>query len=83
MYVCMYVCPSRLGMLIFCMRHVLEVRRAHMAALLLSAGHNAQVLEYNGLIHTMDDSPYQEWRRSYVGAIKGQRTLQSLYVPIV
>ena len=28
MYVCMYVCPSRLGMLIFCTQRALKVRTA-------------------------------------------------------
>ena len=79
----MCACPSRLGMLIFCMQHALEVHCVHMAALLLPAGHSAQVLEYDGSICMMDNRPYQGWRRLYVGAIKGRRALRSLYVLIV
>ena len=45
MYVCMYVCPSRLGILIICTRRKLEIQRAHTAAL-LSAGLSVQVIEY-------------------------------------
>ena len=59
MYVCMYVCPLRLGMLIFCVRRVLKVRHMQAAVLLLSVGHSAQVLEYDGSIRMMDNRPYQ------------------------
>ena len=79
----MYVCPSRLGMLIFYTQCALELRRTHAAALLLSAGHSTQLPEYDGSIRMMDDRPYQGGRRSYVGVIKGRRALRSLYVLIV
>ena len=66
-----------------CTWHALKVWRAHAAALLLSAGHSAQVLEYNGSVCTMDNSPYQGRRRSCIGAIKGRGTLRSRYVLFV
>ena len=51
---CMYVCLSRLGMLIFCTCTwcVLEVWRAHTAAPLLSVGLSAcaRVFKYDGSI---------------------------------
>ena len=62
LYVCMYVCPSRLGMLIFCKRCVLKVQCAHATTLLLLAGLSAQVLEYDRSICTtrmMDNTSYQ------------------------
>ena len=41
------------------MWRVLGVRCAHAAALLLLAGHSAQVLEYDVSIHAMDNGSYQ------------------------
>ena len=46
MYVYMYICPSRLGMLIFCMWRALEIQHVHTAAPLLSVGLSAQVIKY-------------------------------------
>ena len=43
----MYVCMSRLGMLIFC---ALEIWHTHAATPFLSAGLSIRVLEYDGLI---------------------------------
>ena len=59
MYVCIYVCPSRLGMLIFSAQRVLKVSHTHAAAL-LSTDRRVPVLEYDGSICKMDNRPTKD-----------------------
>ena len=74
----MYVCTSRLGMLIFCMWRALEIRRVHTAAPLLSVGLSAQVIEYDGSICTTRTMDNTLPRMKAIVCSGNQRTMFSL-----